>query len=62
MIDPALQAEVDGMSVDERLARPANNAWSPEFFGIVDGTDLPAALATNPDDHLAGSGFGRDSL
>ena len=43
-------------------ANGSRTAWAPEFFGIVDGADLPADLATNTDDHLAASGFGRDSL
>jgi hypothetical protein len=48
--------------VRRRLPRSEGKAWAPEFFGIVDGADLPADLATNTDDYLAASGFGRDSL
>jgi len=48
--------------VRRRLPRTEDKAWAPEFFGIVDGADLPADLATNTDDYLAVSGFGRDSL
>ncbi len=48
--------------VRRRLPRNDGEAWSPEFFGIVKGADLPADLATNTDDYLAASGFGRDSL
>ncbi len=45
-----------------RLRRSEDKPWAPEFFGIVDGADLPADLATSTDDYLAASGFGRDSL
>lgn len=48
--------------VRRRLPRSEDRAWAPEFFGIVDGADLPADLATNIDDYLAASGFDSDSL
>jgi hypothetical protein len=48
--------------VRRRLPRNDDRDWSPEFFGIVDGADLPADLATHTDDYLAASGFGLDSL
>jgi hypothetical protein len=41
--------------VRRRLARPANKGWAPEFFGIVEGSDLPKGLATNTEHYLRGS-------
>ena len=48
--------------VRRRPPRSKGKAWAPELFGIVDGANLPADLATNTEDYLAASGFGRDSL
>jgi hypothetical protein len=46
-----------------RIAGPRTvGTWPPEFFGIIDGDDMPEDLAGNVDDYLAGLGFGRDSL
>lgn len=59
---PEDQVAVVLADVRRRLPRTEDKAWAPEFFGIVDGADLPADLATNTDDYLAVSGFGRDSL
>ena len=59
---PEDQVAVVLADVRRRLPLTEDKAWSPEFFGIVEGADLPADLATNTDDYLAASGFGRDSL
>jgi hypothetical protein len=48
--------------VRRRLPRNDHRAWASEFFGVVDGADLPTDLATSTDDYLAASGSGRDSL
>lgn len=48
--------------VRRRLPRQTKKDWAPEFFGIIDGADVPADLSTNVDNDLATSGFGRDSL
>ena len=46
-----------------RVAKPKpKGSWPPEFFGIIDGGDLPTNLARNVDDFLTASGFGRDPL
>lgn len=34
-------------------SRDWSKAWSPEFFGIVEGADIPTALTANVDDCLA---------
>ncbi len=64
LVDELPEDQVAAALSDVRRRLPRNNgeAWSPEFFGIVEGADLPADLATNTDDYLAASGFGRDSL
>ena len=36
--------------------------WPPEFFNIIDGSDMPTDAAENVDLYLAAYGFGRDSL
>jgi hypothetical protein len=59
---PEDQVAVVLADVRRRLPRNGDKAWSPEFFGIVEGADIPTDLATNVDDYLAASGFGRDSL
>jgi hypothetical protein len=59
---PEDQVAVVLADVRRRLPQGEAKAWAPEFFGIVEGADLPADLATNTDDYLAVSGFGRDSL
>jgi hypothetical protein len=59
---PEDQVAVVLADVRRRLPRSADKGWSPEFFGIVEGADVPADLATNTDHYLAASGFGRDSL
>lgn len=63
LVDELPEAQVAAALADirRRLSRNHDRAWSPEFFGIVDGADLPADLATNTDDYLAASGFGGDS-
>ncbi len=33
----------------------ANKGWAPEFFGIVEGSDLPEDRGTNTDHHRRGS-------
>ncbi len=64
LVDELPEDQVASVLADMRRRRPQNEGktWSPEFFGIVDGADIPADLATNTDDYLAASGFGRDSL
>lgn len=57
--DPVASALTD---VRRRLPRSEGKAWAPEFFGIVDGAELPADLATSTDGYRAASGFGGDSL
>lgn len=59
---PDDQVAIALADVRRRLPRNNGRAWSPEFLGIVDGTDLPADLATHTDDYLAVSGFGRNSV
>lgn len=63
LVDELPEDQVAAALADVRRRLPRNNgkAWSPEFFGIVDGAELPADLATSTDDYLAASGFGRDS-
>jgi hypothetical protein len=64
LVDELPEDQVAAALADVRRRLPRSNGtdWSPEFFGIVEGADLPSDLATNADDHLAASGFGRDSL
>ncbi len=40
----------------------SEGTWPPEFFGIIDGREVPTDIARNVDDFLAESGFGRASL
>ena len=47
--------------VRRRLSRSEGKSWAPEFFGIVEGADIPADLATNIDGYLDAAGFCRDS-
>ena len=37
-----------------RRARPSNKGWTPEFFGIVEGSVLPKDLATNTEHYPRG--------
>lgn len=55
------QVEIVLADVRRRLPRSECKAWAPEFFGIVDGGDIPTDLATNTDHYLTASEFGRDS-
>jgi len=49
--------------VRRRLLRPKSESdWPPEFFGIIDGTEVPTNVARDADDFLAAYGFGRSSL
>lgn len=59
---PEDQVAVVLADLRRRLPRSEAKTWSPEFFGIVDGADIPADLATNTDHYLAASGFGSDLL
>jgi hypothetical protein len=60
---PEDQAALVMADVRRRLAKPKpEGTWPPEFFGIIDGGEVPTDLARNVDDFLAASGFGRDSL
>ncbi len=46
-----------------RIAGPkAAGTWPPDFFGILDGDEVPPDLADDVDRHLAALGFDRDSL
>jgi len=58
LVDELPEDQVAAALADVRRRLPRNDgrAWSPEFFGIVDGTDLPADLATHTDDYLARMG------
>jgi hypothetical protein len=64
LVNELPEDQVAATLADVRRGLPRKNAkgWAPEFFGIVDGADLPADLATNTDGYLAATGFGRDSL
>lgn len=49
--------------VKRRMARPPSDEnWPPEFFNIVDGSEIPSDVGENVDLHLAALGFGRDFL
>ncbi|MFT4295064.1 MAG: hypothetical protein QM582_06590 [Micropruina sp.] len=61
LVDQLPDHEVAGMLADarRRLVDVTVGAdWRPEFFGIVDGTGVPADVADNVDLYLAGYGFG----
>lgn len=46
-----------------RLPKPVDEgSWPPEFFGIIDSSEVPVDLARDTDDFLAAHGFGADSL
>lgn len=64
LVDELPEDQVAAVLADmrRRLPRSKGEASKPEFFGIVEGADLPADLATNVDGHLTASGFGGDSL
>jgi hypothetical protein len=43
LVDELPEAQVAALAdVRRRLPRSEGKAWAPEFFGIVDGADLPA--------------------
>ena len=49
--------------VRRRLSKPkSEGTWPPEFFGVIDGAEVPSNLARDVDGFLAASGFGRDSV
>ncbi|MGL5826755.1 MAG: hypothetical protein ACRCYU_18385 [Nocardioides sp.] len=58
LLDELPDGQVAAALADVRRRLPQ----SPEFFGVVEGADIPTDLARNVDDYLAASGFGRDSL
>lgn len=49
LVDELPEDQIAAALADVRRRLPRNNgkAWSPEFFGIVDGAELPADLATS---------------
>jgi hypothetical protein len=52
---PEDQVAVVLADVRRRLARPANKGRAPEFYGIVEGSDLSKDLATSTEHYLGGS-------
>ncbi len=65
LVDELPEDQVALAAADVRRRLPKmkpEGTWPPEFFGIIDGSEVPNDLAGNIDDFLAASGFGRDSL
>lgn len=57
-MDELPEDQVAAALADVRRRLPPNDdrAWSPEFFGIVEGSGLPKDLATNTEQYFRGSG------
>jgi hypothetical protein len=60
---PDDQLPAAGDELRRRLPQSApDGAWPPEFFNVIDGTEVPTDVAANVDLYLAAYGFGSDSL
>ena len=65
LIDSLPEEQVEQVAAELRgwlaVVDPASQ-WPPEFFNIINGSDMPIDAAENGDLYLAAYGFGRDSL
>ncbi|MFT4217559.1 MAG: hypothetical protein QM619_10315 [Micropruina sp.] len=65
LVDRLPDNELAGMLAVARrrlVAVSVGAGWRPEFFGIIDGSEVPADVADNVDVYLAADGFGQDSM